>query len=52
MEKETLMQLLDEVATLREIAKYLQCRISKTMIELKINELQHLAETFLSEETE
>lgn len=46
------MQLLDEVATLREIAKSLKCRISKTIIELKINELQSIVETLLSVELE
>jgi hypothetical protein len=52
MESETLMQLLDELATLGEIAKSLKCRISKTIIELKINELQNIAEILLSIELE
>lgn len=50
MDSEILMQLLDEIATLREVANDLKCNISKTIIELKINELQSVLVSFLSVE--
>ncbi len=46
------MQLLDEVATIREVAKSLECSVSKAVIESKINELQQILEILLSTELE
>lgn len=52
MESEIIMQLMDELATLLEVAKSLKCSISKVVIELKISELQSVLESFLSIELE
>ncbi|MCT3899451.1 hypothetical protein HZQ13_15250 [Elizabethkingia anophelis] len=50
METTILMQLLDEVASLKEIAKSLKKPNNKTLIDLQVAELQRVLEKILSTE--